>query len=240
MILFIKHIEIEGPDMLESFFRQRNFETRIIELQNNDPLPKDFNNIEAVISLGGPMNVYEEGKYPFLKGENRFVKEILSKEIPFVGICLGSQILAKACGAKIKKSPEREIGFYPVEIKQEGLADKLFEGVDEVLDVFHWHEDMSELPSEAIWLASSKGCPHQAFKIGPCAYGLQFHIEVTWPTIEKWTEAYFDNTDENQAPQKQKILEDYLRKNEEFRKITGTINSNFLNIINRSKHTIGA
>lgn len=227
MILFIKHIGIEGPDTLDTYFKEKGFQTQIIELQHGDRLPGDLSAVDAVVSLGGPMNVYEEEKYPFLRIEDHFVKQVISKEIPFIGICLGSQILAKACGAKVNKSPEKEIGFYPIQVKE----DVLFEGLDKKLDVFHWHEDMSELPSKAKLLASSQGCPHQAFRVGANAYGLQFHVEVTEPTIRKWIEAYFSSDNSAQMRQKQKIVEDYQLKKDQFHKIADVISGNFLKII---------
>ena len=131
MVLFIKHIDIEGPDTLDVYFKKKGFQTQTIELQRGDCLPDDLSRVDAVISLGGPMNVYEEEKYPFLKSEDKFIKRVVSEEIPFIGICLGSQLLAKACGAKIRKSPEKEIGFLPVRVKK----DPLFEGLDKELDV---------------------------------------------------------------------------------------------------------
>lgn len=217
--------------MLDTYFKKQGFQTQIAELQHGDRLPDDLNGIDAVISLGGPMSVYEEERYPFLKIEDQFVKQIILKEIPFIGICLGSQILAKACGAKVNKSPEKEIGFYPIQVKE----DSLFEGLNKELDVFHWHEDMSELPLKAKLLASSQGCPHQAFKVRSNAYGLQFHIEVTEPTIRKWIEAYFSSDDSAQIQQKQKIVEDYQLKKDQFHKIADTISGNFLKIIHNYK-----
>jgi GMP synthase-like glutamine amidotransferase len=231
VILFIKHIDIEGPDTLEAYFKEKKFRTQTIELQGGDRLPDDLGSMDAIISLGGPMNVYEEEKYPFLKDEDRFIKEIVSREIPFMGICLGSQLLAKACGAKVHKSPEKEIGFLPVEVTQ----DILFEGLDRGLNVFHWHEDMSELPYKAKLLASSRGCPHQAFKIGDNAYGLQFHIEVTEQTVQKWTEAYFSNDNAVEMKQKEKIMRDYRMNKDRFYKIANTISDNFLKVIHNHK-----
>lgn len=111
MILFIKHINIEGPETLGEFFKCRGHEIKMIELGADELLPDNLNNIKAVISLGGPMNVYEEDKCPFLKEEVQFIQKIVSEEVPFLGVCLGSQLLAKACGAKVEKSLQKEIDF---------------------------------------------------------------------------------------------------------------------------------
>ena len=96
MILIIKHIGIEGPGTIEDYLRTRGYQLQTVSLHDGDPLPDDWAGMEAVVSLGGPMNVYEEDKYPFLKKEDQFIKKVLKEEIPYLGICLGSQLLAKA------------------------------------------------------------------------------------------------------------------------------------------------
>lgn len=231
MIVFLKHIAIEGPETFSRFFKRKGFDIKIIELQDGKPLPEDLSGIEAVISLGGPMNVYEEDKYSFLKAEDKFLRQTIDQDVPFIGICLGSQLLAKARDAKVGKSPEKEIGFLPVQLTPEGKKDPLFAGLAEKMDLFHWHEDMSELPSGAVLLASSRGCPHQAFKIGSNAYGLQFHIEITEPTIQKWADAYFSPEDSFRMQQKRVMIADYRNKKELFHQITDTVYNNFLKII---------
>ncbi len=119
MILCIKHIDIEGPGTMSSVVP----DLRIVELYRGESLPEDLSGIDGVIALGGPMNVYEEEKCPFLPWEDRFLKSIFEAEIPVLGICLGSQLIAKATGAKVYRSPVTEIGFREVTLTAAGKRD---------------------------------------------------------------------------------------------------------------------
>ena len=101
MYLIIKHIDIEGPRTLCDFLNAKKIPFKIIELGAGEALPSDLKGIEAVVVLGGPMNVDEEDTHPFLRAENDFIKKVLKAEVPYLGICLGSQLLAKAAGAKV-------------------------------------------------------------------------------------------------------------------------------------------
>lgn len=190
MIVAIKHIDIEGPGTIGDFLTDNARLFSIIDLSKGDVLPASLKGIEAVILLGGPMNVYEEEKYPFLKAEDVFIKQILKKEIPYLGICLGSQLLAKAAGAKVGRSPQKEVGFFDIKLTKEGSSDPLLKDLPSGLKVFQWHEDMFDIPQNEVLLASSENCPHQAFRVGKNAYGLQFHVEVTPEIVDSWIEAY--------------------------------------------------
>jgi GMP synthase (glutamine-hydrolysing) len=124
-------------------------------------------------------NALERQDHSGLRAEDAFLKQVVTKEIPFLGICLGGQLLAKACGARISKSPVREIGWHDVMLTAHGKRDDLFKGLPERMPVYQWHEDTFAVPESGALLATSGGCPNQAFRIGSCAYGLQFHPEVT-------------------------------------------------------------
>jgi len=189
-ILIIKHIEIEGPGSIEEFFRDTARRLSTVSLEKGGSLPQTLDGIDAVISLGGPMNVYEEVKYPFLEAENTFIKNLLQEEIPFLGICLGAQLLAKAAGAQVNKSSIKEIGWYEIKLTETGKQDRLFADMPFELSVFEWHEDTFELPKEAILLAQGKNCKNQAFRVGRNAYGLQFHVEINPLIIHSWIKSY--------------------------------------------------
>ena len=190
MILFIKHVEIEGPETLGAYFEKQGFVLSVVNLHQGDQLPADLNDIDAVVSLGGPMNVYEEEKYPFLKDEDIFLKKVLEQDVPFLGICLGSQLLAKAAGGSVVRSLQQEVGWFDITLRQKGIEDPLLAGLPAVMEVYQWHGDMCVVPPKGVHLAFSDRCPVQAFRVGIKAYGLQFHAEITDKSIEEWSRDY--------------------------------------------------
>ncbi len=218
MILIIKHVISEGPGLISDFFKGKNRKLKVVELEKGEEFPKKIDNIEAVISMGGPMNVYEEKKHSFLKKENKFVKEVIKKQIPFLGICLGAQILAKAAGARVKKGVCKEIGWFKVNLAE---PDYLFSGLREKLDVFQWHEDEFEIPESGVLIAKGDICRNQAFKLGKNAYGLQFHIEAKPSMIKDWL-----GDDE-------KIIKETYEKNAKFLKQANKIFENFYQVMKK-------
>ncbi|MCA9400065.1 MAG: type 1 glutamine amidotransferase [Candidatus Omnitrophica bacterium] len=231
MILFIKHIDIEGPEMIGSFLNEKGRSFSICELHKGNQLPEDINSLKAVFCLGGPMNVYEEDAFPFLPKEHIFIQNVLQKEIPYLGICLGSQLLAKACGANVSRSPQKEVGFSSVQLTAEGEADPLFKGCEPNLLVYQWHEDMFHIPAGAKLLAQSSECPNQAFRIGKNAYGLQFHVEITDTSIREWSERYFDPDNQELQIKKATMLNEYQLLKEKFDAAGRQIFENFIKLI---------
>lgn len=189
--LIIKNIDIEGPGRLGKYFESKGMRLDSVELQNGEKIPDVLDDYGLITILGGPMNVYEEDKYPFLKDEDRLIKDAIKREIPILGICLGAQLIAKAAGAKVSANHIKEIGWYDISLTEDGLADPLFKGQGRVFPVFQWHGDTFSIPEGGLLLAGSKLCKNQAFKIGS-AYGFQFHVEVTFEMIKDWIDSYQD------------------------------------------------
>jgi GMP synthase-like glutamine amidotransferase len=187
--LIIKHIDIEGPGRLGEFLSSKGILPDVIELENGDHLPRKPDNYRFIIILGGPMNVYEEDKFPYLRDEDRLIKDAIERGVPILGICLGAQLIAKAAGAKVLANPVKEIGWYNVQLTKEGMEDPLFRGLDREFSVFQWHGDTFFIPEGGVMLAGSILCKSQAFRYRS-AYGLQFHLEVTEGMIKEWIGSY--------------------------------------------------
>ena len=153
-----------------------------------------------------------------------------------MGICLGAQLLAKAAGARVGRSPKEEIGFSQIQLTEEGKKDPLFSGLRETVEIFQWHGDMFEIPLKGKLLASSKDCPHQALKVGACAYGFQFHIEITDKSIREWSEEYFGKGKPELVAKQKAMLEDYQNKKAQFIRIADKIYENFLGIVSKKTH----
>jgi GMP synthase (glutamine-hydrolysing) len=164
-ILFIQHVKNEGPGIFKQVLDESAISSHTIETFSNEHISLP-SNCKGVIILGGPMNVDEELNYPFLKEEKEFIRDILKKEIPLLGICLGAQLIAQVAGGSVFKAEEKEIGWYPVTLSDEGAQDFLFQGVPRSFEVFQWHEDTFELPPQGERLVTSYGCVNQGFKVG--------------------------------------------------------------------------
>ena len=227
-ILIIKHVEQEGPGLIEDIFAANGWTLRVIELSRGEKLPSDFDEAGALVVLGGPMNVYEEKQYPFLQEEESLIRKALIEEVPVLGICLGAQLLAKTCGARVKKAPQKEIGWYKVEKTGDGKKDILFNAGADRIQVFQWHEDTFDVPEGAVLLAEGKDCKNQAFRVGQNAYGLQFHIEVTEDVIRSW----FQSCEEKAVVEK--IMKDTKKVEEEYDTEAKRILLNFMNIAESS------
>ncbi len=227
-ITIIKHVREEGPGILGECFREGGRETGTIDLYAGDVFPEDLDTVAAVVMLGGPMNVYEEKKYPFLAPEDAFIKRVLAKDIPFLGICLGAQLLAKACGAGVTKAFRKEVGWNEVAFTADGKRDPLFRGLPAILPVFQWHEDTFSIPEGAFLLATGDDCRNQAFRVGNAAYGLQFHVEVTPEMATAWLETIGEEPQEDRVGKTTAPDDGYLHS---FRRRGQTLAANFLRIV---------
>lgn len=185
--LVIMHHPDEGPGTIGDYLGQRGVEVIFARLYDGQALPDSPDSFDAVISMGGPMNVYEEQSHPWLAAEDAFLRRALDAGVPMLGVCLGSQLMAKALDAAVSQNPVPELGWAPVRLTEQAAGDRLMAGVDPAFGAFHWHGDTFALPQGATLLAASDDCAHQAFNWGN-AWGLQFHVEVTPEIVASWAE----------------------------------------------------
>ena len=184
-VLIIVHVESEGPGTLGAFLESSGADVRLARVYTGEQLPENINGLQAVISMGGPMNVYEEQEYPFLKDETLLLRKAIASDLPVLGICLGAQMIAKASGARVVRSPKEEVGWGKISLTDAGRSDLLFSGLPATLDVLQWHGDMFEIPAAGALIATGDDCPNQAFRYRN-AFGLQFHVEVTREILADW------------------------------------------------------
>lgn len=160
------------------------------------PVPQNMEDAAGLVVMGGPMGVYEQAQNPYLSDEIRLIEHALKADVPVVGVCLGSQLLASALGADVVPSGQKEIGWHTVTQADGALADPLLAGAPPSFTGFHWHGDIFDLPRDAVALASSEMTAHQAFRYGDKAYGFLFHMEVTAEIIRGMAAAFADEMTE--------------------------------------------
>jgi len=171
----LQHVEFEGIGSMAGWLRRAEAEVRYTRFFANDPLPP-IKGLGLVIVMGGPMSVNDEASLPWLAREKQFLREVVAREIPLLGVCLGAQCIASALGAEVRRCEHKEIGWFPVvstDVATGGFR------LPEPTRVFHWHGEACELPPGAVHLARSVGCENQAFRIGRRVLGLQFRLGMT-------------------------------------------------------------
>ncbi len=188
-VLILLHMPHEPGGTLETALTQAGLEFHYVDLQKEIPELLPLDQAAGLVVLGGPMNVDEVDRYPFLARDVQWIAEALALKLPILGICLGAQLLAKTLGARVYKNWIKEIGWHSIKLLPSAAEDPLF-AQSGLRTVFQWHGDTFDLPAGAVPLASGPNCENQAFRYGDRAFGVQFHIEMTAGMIEDWlTEA---------------------------------------------------
>jgi GMP synthase-like glutamine amidotransferase len=148
--------------------------------------PPDSAAFDALIVMGGPMNIYEYDRHPWLRGEKRLIRAAVDAGRRVLGVCLGAQLLADTLGGPVTRNADSEIGWFPLSLSAAGRESPLFADLPRDFTGFHWHGDTYALPPGAECLATSEACAQQAFALGRQVLGLQFHLEVTRANAEEW------------------------------------------------------
>ena len=189
-IIILQHIAIETPGYIKDLMIQDNIELTTVQLDEGGIIPKDLSNFDGMFCMGGPMDTWMEKDYPWLIEEKKKIKEfVIDLEKPFLGFCLGCQLLGEVVGGKVVKSIPPEIGILDIDMEEEKKNDLLFSQFPNSIKALQWHSyEVAGLEknSNVTLLGSSPLTKYQIFKYKNHAYGIQFHIEIKDNTVSDW------------------------------------------------------
>lgn len=184
-IVYLQHEEFEDPAYLSAWAEKRGHGVEGIRAYEDPSFPNP-SQVDMLWIMGGGMNVYEIDKHPWLVEEKRFIGKIIDARKHILGICLGAQLLADVLGAKVEPNPQKEIGWFPVELTPACRRRQPFRNMPHTMTAFHWHGDTFDIPRGAVHLGSSKACLNQGFVQGRIL-AIQFHPEVTEESVRRLT-----------------------------------------------------
>ena len=203
-VIVLQHINIEDPGYIKDLMLADNIKLTTIELDEGEKIPDDLSKFDAMFCMGGPMDTYMEEEYPWLIEEKKKIKEfVVDLKKPYLGFCLGCQLLGEVVGGKVIKSKPAEIGIMDINFSEEKDKDILFSSFPKNIKSLQWHSyEVNGLDNnkDVTVLASSPITKYQIFKYQSHAYGIQFHIEIKDTTVNEW----------GCVPEYKKALEDQL------------------------------
>jgi GMP synthase (glutamine-hydrolysing) len=182
-ILVLQHVEPETIGNISGALARAHLQTQTIEIFSGQNIPHDAGEYAGLIVMGGPMGVYEQEQYPFIREELHLIESALRLKLPILGVCLGSQLLAAALGARVYPSGRKEIGWYQVRKLPGAKGDPLMDALPATFNAFHWHGDIFDLPVGAVALLASDLTACQAYRYGSNAYGFLCHLEVNFQQV---------------------------------------------------------
>ena len=189
-IIVLQHIKIEDPGYIKDLMIKDNINLTTIELDEGEKIPNDLSKFDAMFCMGGPMDTWMEKDYPWLIDEKKRIKEfVVDLKKPYLGFCLGCQLLGEVIGGKVVKSNKPEIGMLDVNFSKNKNNDLLFYKFPEKITSLQWHSyEVQELENnkDVTLIASSPETKFQIFKYKNHAYGIQFHIEIKNTTVGEW------------------------------------------------------
>lgn len=175
----VQHVPFEGPASFADWALERRHHLTTTRLDLGDALPKIDASWDWLLIMGGPMNVDEETRYPWLAAEKAFIGRAIAAGKTVIGVCLGGQLIAAALGARVRRAAEKEIGWFPVDLRPQARETPIGDVLPKRFVAFHWHGDTFDIPEGALPLAGSAACPNQAFLYQGRVLGLQLHLEAT-------------------------------------------------------------
>jgi len=210
-VLVFQHIACEHPGIFRQFFSESGIEWQAVELDAGDPIP-GFDGFDALWVMGGPMDVWDTDTCPWLVAEKEAIRTwVRDLQKPYLGLCLGHQLLADALDGKCEVQDTPEIGILDVHLTDTAKDDPLMQGLAPQMKCLQWHSvAVTQPPTGAELLASSPECIWQAMRVGDDAWGIQFHVELQDNTISEWNEvpAYAAALEKVKGPGALKAMED--------------------------------
>ena len=189
-IIILQHISIEDPGYIKDLMIKDNFDLTTIELDEGEKIPENLDQFDAMFCMGGPMDTWMEKDFPWLIDEKKRIKEfVVDLKKPYLGFCLGCQLLGEVVGGKVVKSNKPEIGILDINFLENKNNDKLFSEFPNTIKSLQWHsyevQNLENIKNITL-IASSPDTKYQIFKFNEHAYGIQFHIEIKKTTVSEW------------------------------------------------------
>lgn len=196
-VLVIEHHDIPSLGVVGDTIEQAGIATHVLWGENGDIMPGNTDGYDGLVILGGAMNAMDDTNYPYFPDLLRLIRGFGEADKPVLGICLGSQLIARAYDSEVSLNGKIEFGFCPVSLSDEGADDPVVGHMLPEQGFFEWHTDHYSLPAGATHLASGNDYNFQCFRMGRATYAMQFHFEVSRGLVDEWIENNIDYCDEN-------------------------------------------
>ncbi|MEF8833822.1 MAG: type 1 glutamine amidotransferase [Halofilum sp. (in: g-proteobacteria)] len=234
-ILVVQHHTAEHPGVFRDFMAEDGVDWDAVQVQEGEALPA-LDAYDALWVMGGPQDVWQEDEHPWLVPEKRLIHEaVFERNLPFLGCCLGHQLLGEVAGGRCGAMDTAEVGVRDVALSGEGHDDRLLQGIESQFKALQWHgAEVIEVPREVAVLARSAACAIEAIRVGDRAWGLQYHVEVTENTVGEWAAipAYAEALEQALGANALPDLEAETRANiEAFNRDARTLYRNFMAIV---------